>query len=115
MRANVLGLKVVTGNADVIDNLSFVRKRATGFDLTANFIGAEGSLGIVTECSILCKPETTNKALLWLGCNSFSDVCSILQISKESSDILYAIEYIDIEALNINFEFKHLNNPLSCA
>mmetsp|Transcript_42213 Transcript_42213/g.92020 ORF Transcript_42213/g.92020 Transcript_42213/m.92020 type:complete len:92 (+) Transcript_42213:466-741(+) len=64
LRANVLGLKVVTGKGDVIDNLSMVRKNSTGFDITTNFIGAEGSLGIVTECSLLCYPKSANKSIM---------------------------------------------------
>lgn len=47
---------VVLPNGEVIKTRSRARKSSAGFDLTKLFIGAEGTLGIVTECTIRLTP-----------------------------------------------------------
>ena len=54
MHANCIGLKVVLATGEVLDNVTTLRKDNTGYDLKHLFIGAEGTLGIITECAILC-------------------------------------------------------------
>jgi len=41
----------------ILDTLQTVRKDNTGYDLKQLFIGAEGTLGIVTAISLLCPPK----------------------------------------------------------
>ncbi|PVU95200.1 hypothetical protein BB561_001971 [Smittium simulii] len=53
LHGSVLGLKVVLPNGQILDNLSTLRKDSTGYDVKQLFIGAEGTLGIVTGVSIL--------------------------------------------------------------
>ena len=48
-RARIAGLRVVTANGDVIDRRQTLPKDNTGYDLVDLFIGAEGTLGIVTD------------------------------------------------------------------
>jgi len=52
MRDLVLGLEVVLADGSVHEGLSVLRKDNTGYDLKQNFIGAEGTLGIVTAASL---------------------------------------------------------------
>lgn len=49
MRENVLTLKVVLPNGEIIKTRSRARKSSAGPDLTKLFIGAEGTLGFVVE------------------------------------------------------------------
>jgi FAD/FMN-containing dehydrogenase len=74
LHANCIGLKAVLPNGDILDNMTTLRKDTTGYDLKHLFIGAEGTLGIITECAILCGPILDHKNLALLGCKSFSDV-----------------------------------------
>jgi FAD/FMN-containing dehydrogenase len=55
-RAMVLGLEVVTGDGQVWDGLRALRKDNAGYDLKHIFIGAEGTLGIITAAVLRLFP-----------------------------------------------------------
>ena len=62
MRDLVLGLEVVLPDGRVWDGLRVVRKDNTGYDLKQLFIGAEGTLGVVTAAVLRLFPETPRRA-----------------------------------------------------
>ena len=61
LHANCIGLKAVLPNGEILDNMTTMRKDNTGYDIKHLFIGAEGTLGVITECAILCHPQESEQ------------------------------------------------------
>src|SRR6266853_230382 len=52
MKDNVLALKAVLANGEVIKTAQRARKTAAGYDLTRLFVGSEGTFGVITEITL---------------------------------------------------------------
>ena len=63
MRDLVLGLEVVLADGRILSDLSGLRKDNTGYDLKQLFIGAEGTLGVVTAATLKLFPRPASTAV----------------------------------------------------
>lgn len=104
LQANVIGLEVVLANGDVM-NLGYdpsLLKDNTGYDMKHIFVGAEGTLGIITRMALLCPPMPSSKAAAFLACDSYANVCQTLIMAKTHlGEILAAFEFMDSAVLQI--------------
>jgi len=107
LHGNVLGLEVVLADGRVVDNLSTLRKDNTGYDLKQLFIGAEGTLGVVTKVSILAARKPKFQMVALLGCASYAHVLQAMQQARaDLLEIVSAIEFLDRDALAL--VLKHI-------
>ena len=63
-----LGLEVVTAKGEIWSGLSGLRKDNTGYDLRDLFIGAEGTLGIITGATMKMYPLPAAKLIAFAAC-----------------------------------------------
>jgi len=66
-REQVLGLEVVLPDGRIWDGLRALRKDNTGYDLKQLFVGAEGTLGVITAAVLKLHPRPTAQATAWIG------------------------------------------------
>lgn len=79
-----LGLEVVLPNGDVLNGLRTLKKDNRGYDLRNLFIGAEGTLGIITAASLKLFPKPKGKATAWLGLASPDHALKVLNLMQEA-------------------------------
>ncbi|MCW5695936.1 MAG: FAD-binding oxidoreductase [Bauldia sp.] len=79
----VLGLEVVLPGGAVWDGLRTLRKDNAGYDLKHLFIGAEGTLGIVTGAAVKLYPRPRGKATGVAGTASPAAALTLLHLAKE--------------------------------
>ncbi|OBZ81022.1 D-lactate dehydrogenase [cytochrome] 2, mitochondrial [Choanephora cucurbitarum] len=102
LHGNVLGLEVVLPDGTILDNLSTLRKDNTGYDLKQLFIGAEGTLGLVTGVSLLTPRRAKSTNLVLVALNSFEAIQKAYVMAKEDlSEILSAFEFWDDESVHV--------------
>ena len=101
--AQVLGLEVVLGTGEVIRTTP-LRKRSTGPDLTRLFVGAEGTLGIVTEATLQVFPQPQQRSLLGFTFADFpTGFRAILELQRRgvlptSLDLAAESWHLDLQA-----------------
>jgi FAD/FMN-containing dehydrogenase len=66
-REQVLGLEVVLPDGRVWNGLRALRKDNTGYDLKQLFLGAEGTLGVITAAVLRLHPRPAAQATAWIG------------------------------------------------
>ena len=103
LHANVLGLEVVLPDGRILDLMSSVNlKDNTGYDLKHLFIGAEGTLGVITRVALQCPHMPSSRNTAFLACETFGDVQKTLGLAKQMlGEVLAAFEFMDGPVLNM--------------
>jgi FAD/FMN-containing dehydrogenase len=84
-RQQVLGLEVVLADGRVMNNLNKLKKDNTGYDLKNLFIGAEGTLGIITAASLRLIPRPRSIETAFVGVASPEAALELFGIANEKS------------------------------
>jgi FAD/FMN-containing dehydrogenase len=77
-REQVLGLEVVLPDGRVWDGLRALRKDNTGYDLKQLFLGAEGTLGVITAAVLKLHPKPAAQSTVWIGLASPAHAVELL-------------------------------------
>jgi FAD/FMN-containing dehydrogenase len=94
-REQVLGLEVVLPDGRVWDGLRALRKDNTGYDLKQLFLGAEGTLGVITAAVLRLYPLPTARATAWIAVASPREAVELLaELRGRLGDRLSAFELI---------------------
>lgn len=113
LHGNVLGIEAVLPNGTIVDDLSKLRKNNTGYDLKQLFIGAEGTIGIVTGVSILCPQRSKAVNVAFFGLESYEKVQKAFQEAKgQLSEILSAFELMDNRSQDLVHQVTKNKKPL---
>jgi len=103
MRENVLGLKVVLADGQVIDTGTRARKSSAGYDLTRLFVGSEGTLGVMTEVTLRLHPVPEAVSVAICGFDSVRDavetVIEAIQLGTQPARVEF-LDETQIDALN---------------
>jgi len=115
LHGNILGVEAVLADGRILENLSTLRKDNTGYDLKQLFIGAEGTLGVITKVALLCPSQLPSVNVALLALPSFENCLNLLKHAKKDlGEILSAFEFYDNFSLNLlNKHFPQLKDPLS--
>ena len=101
-RELTLGLEVVLPNGEIWDGLRGLRKDNTGYDLKQLFIGAEGTLGIITGAVLKLFPLPKSQTTCWLNLASPVAAVDLLNQAKIAFDgQLTAFELVSETALGL--------------
>ena len=103
----VLGLEVVLADGRVIDGLSSLRKDNTGYDLRDLFIGAEGTLGIITAASLKLFPQPRTIETAFVAVPGMQAAVDLLARLREATgDCVTTFEYLP--RIAVEFTVRHI-------
>lgn len=98
----VLGLEVVLADGRIWDGLRALRKDNTGYDLKALFLGAEGTLGLITKAVLRLYPKPKSKSVALAGCSGFDQALRLFHTARgRAGDVLMACEAMSGFALSL--------------
>ncbi len=92
MRELVLGLEAVLPDGRVLSDLSGLRKDNTGYDLKQLFIGAEGTLGVVTAATLKLFARPASTAVAIAAVESPAQAVELLGHMKDATGSVAAFE-----------------------
>jgi FAD/FMN-containing dehydrogenase len=82
-RSHALGIEVVLADGRVLNNLNKLKKDNTGYDLKNLFIGAEGTLGVITAAVLRLIPRPRSVETAFVGVPSVEAALALLGIATE--------------------------------
>ena len=114
-REMALGLEVVLADGRILGALSKLKKDNTGYDLRNLFIGAEGTLGIITAATLKLFPKPRAIETAFIGLASPAQALRLLSLSQnEAAGTLTSFELLS--GIAVDFSIRHgidIRDPLA--
>ncbi|KAK9436057.1 D-lactate dehydrogenase 2 [Metarhizium brunneum] len=113
LHGSVLGMEAVLPNGTVINDMCTLRKNNTGYDLKQLFIGAEGTLGIITKLVVQCAQRSPAVNVALFGIESYEKAQRAFREAKlQLSEILSAFELMDGTSQRLVHQVRGGTRPL---
>lgn len=111
MGEQVVGLDVALPDGSLLRRHSLVRSDNTGYDLPALFVGAEGTLGVITALDLRLHPTPSHRVTAVCG---FADLEALIDTGRRFRDVdgIAALELIDGRAGALTAERLGVNPPV---
>ncbi|HTC44298.1 MAG TPA: FAD-binding oxidoreductase [Steroidobacteraceae bacterium] len=105
MRDLVLGLEVVLPDGRILDSLTGLRKDNTGYDVKSLFLGAEGTLGIITAATLKLFPAIRSIATAFVAVTSVQAAVELLsRLRNHSGDCISSFELMPRLAVDLTVQ-----------
>lgn len=112
-REQVLGLEVVLPDGTLWNGLRALRKNTAGYDLQQMFIGAEGTLGVITAAMLKLRPYPNNRVTAFIAIKSPDDALALLrQLEPHLGETIAAFELLSDAALGYALQANGARYPL---
>ena len=103
----VLGLELVLADGRVIDGLTSLRKDNTGYDLRHLFIGAEGTLGVITAASLKLFPLPRSVETAFVAVPDIDAAVQLLaRLRTDTGDAVTTFEFLP--RIAVEFATRHI-------
>lgn len=114
MGEQVIGLDVALPEGTVVRRHSQVRMDNTGYDLASLFIGAEGTLGVITGLDLRLHPAPRSRVTALCG---FADLDALIDAGRvfREMDGIAALELVDARASTLTAEHAGVSAPVEGA
>jgi FAD/FMN-containing dehydrogenase len=114
MGEQILGLDVALPDGTLVHRHSHVRQDNTGYDLASLFVGAEGTLGVITALDLRLYPTPPQRVTAICG---FADLDALVAAGRTFRDIdgIAALELIDARASALTAEHTGVAAPVDGA
>lgn len=113
----VLGLEVVLADGRILHGLNKLKKDNTGYDLKNLFVGAEGTLGIITAATLKLFPKPRARERAFIGLPSPEAALALLNLANErAGGTVTGFEFMP--RIGLEFVLRHApgtRDPLSGA
>ncbi|MAZ19098.1 MAG: hydroxyacid dehydrogenase [Ahrensia sp.] len=102
-----IGLEVVLPTGEVLDSLNRLKKDNTGYDLRNLFIGAEGTLGVITAAVLKLFPKPAGRATAFLAVPSPEEALGLFDRARSAAgNGLTAFELM--ARIGVEFTTRHI-------
>jgi len=116
MREQTLGLEVVLADGSVLPMLRPMIKNNTGYDLKQLFIGAEGTLGVITRAVLRLHPAPRARAAAWVALPDFDAAPALLgRLQARFPGAVAAFELMWRDFVETSLRWQKLREPFEAA